>query len=185
MSGVITRGQFVWAKRNRDSALKFLQGLTDERLAEFFRRCEETSAIDGYGRGQSDTGRVSTGEVSSSTESAALALLEGTPLADVQYEALTAMCVHLRTVSDEIRAATENARFLLHVGAEKEGRESGLTDCRACARPVSGTPKDRLRSGYCQACYAAWDRSGRPDRLVFEQGRPQSNASSLEPDPAA
>lgn len=183
---VLTRGQLTWAKRNRDTAvlgLKVLQGLTDDRLAEFFRRCEETSAIDGYGRGQSDTGRVSTGEVSSSTESAALALIEGTPLADAQFEALTTLCVHLRTITDEIRGATANINFLADI--TKRGRESALTDCGACGRPVAGTEKDRIRHGYCSACNIAWERAGRPDRPAFEAERPKFDPKSMEPDPAA
>lgn len=160
--------------------MKFLQGLTDVWLEEFFRRCQETSQPDGFGGGRSEAGRVSTGAVSSSTESTAIARLEGTRLADTQYEALMALCGHLRSVSDEIRSAGENVRFLIHVGADKEGRESTLTDCRACDRPVAGTERDRLRSGYCSACFAAWGRAGHPDRLAFESRRPKFDPKSLE-----
>ncbi len=48
---------------------------------------------------------------------------------------------------------------------------AGSGDCQACGRQVSGSGNDRLRRGYCPACYRAWRRAGRPDRSEFEAAR--------------
>lgn len=56
------------------------------------------------------------------------------------------------------------------------GRQSSVGHCRACERLVPGTPTDRLRSGYCDACRKAWERAGLSDRAAFERSR-RSEAS--------
>lgn len=54
--------------------------------------------------------------------------------------------------------------------------------CAACQRSVSGAVDDRIRSGYCEACYSAWRRWQQrwiaarsqdmaADRLAFEHWR--------------
>lgn len=48
---------------------------------------------------------------------------------------------------------------------------TNISECEACGRTVAGTPTDRLRSGYCDACRKAWDRAGRPDRVQFQHNR--------------
>jgi hypothetical protein len=48
---------------------------------------------------------------------------------------------------------------------------TNISECEACGRTVAGTPTDRLRSGYCDACRKAWDRAGRPDRVQFQRAR--------------
>ncbi len=61
--------------------------------------------------------------------------------------------------------------------AEAEAPGAGV--CQSCDRFVLGTAKDRLRSGWCSACYARWRRAGCPDRTEF-------NASQGDPaDPGA
>lgn len=52
-------------------------------------------------------------------------------------------------------------------------KRTNMVDCEACDRPVANTPDDRLRSGYCTACYHAWRRQGMPDRVQFERNRPK------------
>jgi hypothetical protein len=32
---------------------------------------------------------------------------------------------------------------------------------------VSGSASDRIKSGYCERCYKAWQRAGNPDRAEF------------------
>lgn len=49
--------------------------------------------------------------------------------------------------------------------AERAKRE--IPDCLACGDPVSG----RLKSGYDEKCYKAWQRAGYPDRPTFERSR--------------
>ena len=43
----------------------------------------------------------------------------------------------------------------------------GAGDCCACGKFVPGKRDNRLRSGYCEAHYRRWCRSGRPDRGEF------------------
>lgn len=66
--------------------------------------------------------------------------------------------------------------------AEAEGlrpRPAGAGDCRRCNEYCSGAANDRLRVGYCHACYMAWRRTGSVDRATFDR-TPESEA-----DPAA
>lgn len=55
--------------------------------------------------------------------------------------------------------------------AERKVRRPGSGPCGACGRIVAGTSNDRLRSGWCAACYQAWVRADRPDRGLFERRR--------------
>lgn len=41
---------------------------------------------------------------------------------------------------------------------QRVGRHQTGGDCRCCTRYVAGTSSDRLRAGYCEACYSAWRR---------------------------
>lgn len=69
----------------------------------------------------------------------------------------------------EIR--TELSRLAARALAGVERQRTNMVDCAACERPVAQTPTDRLRAGYCAACYRAWLRDGRPDRFTFERSR--------------
>lgn len=73
----------------------------------------------------------------------------------------------------ELKALADRAK----AGAKPEPR-TNVSECRACERPVAGTPNDRLRQGYCNACRVAWQRlcaahtgPGAPDRAAFERAR--------------
>jgi hypothetical protein len=51
---------------------------------------------------------------------------------------------------------------------------AGTGTCRRCerfCRPTDRRPDDRIRSGYCPACYRRWLRQGKPDRSGFERTR--------------
>lgn len=48
---------------------------------------------------------------------------------------------------------------------------AGAGSCQACHAVVTGTANDRIKSGFCTACYAAWLRQGRPDRAEFGASR--------------
>lgn len=50
---------------------------------------------------------------------------------------------------------------------------SGAGTCAACTRWVHGTAEDRIRSGYCEACFKAWSRGGKAERASFEASRPK------------
>jgi hypothetical protein len=66
------------------------------------------------------------------------------------------------------------AQVVLKAADSMRGRQSSLQGvCAACGRDVAGTDIDRLRAGFCSACYQAWLRAGRPDRPRFEKARPK------------
>jgi len=49
---------------------------------------------------------------------------------------------------------------------------AGTGHCRRCerfCRPTGDRPQDRIRAGYCPACYRRWLRLGRPDRTTYER----------------
>lgn len=50
-------------------------------------------------------------------------------------------------------------------------KDNVIIHCAACEREVAGTTNDRIRSGYCQACYREWLRQGKPNRGHFEATR--------------
>jgi hypothetical protein len=56
----------------------------------------------------------------------------------------------------------------------KDELRTGQGDCAACNSFCSGADGDRLKGGYCESCYKAWSRAGRPDRQEFQRFRRQS-----------
>lgn len=45
-----------------------------------------------------------------------------------------------------------------HRADDRAGRQETGGDCLACTRYVPGSVNDRLKAGYCEACYRAWMR---------------------------
>ena len=80
---------------------------------------------------------------------------------------------------DDLRAELERAESaMMHafrlasslasaVVAPAEAEPAGAGHCQRCAVWVSGSAKDRIKSGYCERCYKAWRRAGMPDRVLF------------------
>lgn len=57
-------------------------------------------------------------------------------------------------------------------------RQIGAGSCQRCHTGVTGNGEDRLRSGWCPACYQRWIRAGRPDRARFNNdASPQAGDS--------
>jgi len=50
-----------------------------------------------------------------------------------------------------------------------EADAAGAGHCQRCSRWVAGTSSDRIRSGWCPACYQAWRRAGCPDRTDWNR----------------
>ena len=50
-----------------------------------------------------------------------------------------------------------------------EAEAPGAGHCQRCRVWVSGSSSDRIKSGYCERCYKAWQRAGNPDRVVFNR----------------
>ncbi len=158
------------AKR-RDDVTRIMAALNDDALRTVEYRASIDAGPDGFGSGATDGPPSS--DVTSSTESAALRLIEGRREADPQLTA----CQRLDEAFRECHRAAKEAemawQFVKFAAKGKIGRagQSTITECQACERDVAQVDGDRLRSGYCAACYSAWSRAGRPDRLAFERRR--------------
>jgi len=73
---------------------------------------------------------------------------------------------------DVERYAVRADRRLVSLTARPSLRVPSVSGpCGCCEREVSGSPADRMRSGYCTACWWAWRREGRPERFGFEVRR--------------
>lgn len=73
---------------------------------------------------------------------------------------------------DALRSAADAVRRLLPASQSEvesmRGRQTSTAGaCVACGRDVSGSARDRLRAGFCDACRKAWEREGKPDRAAF------------------
>lgn len=150
----------------RDRALAILARLDNKTCVELGRRARGAPR-DGYPSTTGGEG-VSNSEVSRPTEVSAIAAIESTwadPVGDAIAEIFTTMAeaLGLLLVIDDQRG------YVLAVG--KEGRASSLTSCSCCARDVLCQPGDRLRAGFCSACYSAWIRASRPERAEFIRDR--------------
>jgi hypothetical protein len=81
------------------------------------------------------------------------------------------ICDGMATTRRTLEAVDRLRRYVLASGDARRGRQSSLQGpCRCCYRDVLGTARDRLRTGYCQACYRAWLDAGRPGADAQEPG---------------
>ena len=120
------------------------------------------------------------GTQSTSTEAAALRLIDGHRDRDPQQKACERIDLAFRSIWREIDAAEHAWDVILHASESIRTREaqSTLGTCQSCLRDdIPNVGSDRIRSGYCPSCYRAWVRSdtgsGRQDRAAFEKSRRQ------------
>lgn len=122
---------------------------------------EHTRDADGYGHGSSGDGGSRGSDPTSTTERAAL---EG----DDTATAMLAIAIdHYDQAMRHVYAAASALNAYRNPKQRTEGRVSTVEPCRACAQLAL----PRAKAGYCEACYRAWDRAGRPDRATFEHER--------------
>ena len=173
-------------RRKRDLLIEALQRLDDHTLAELHRRAGVSpkpleqgagpTVTDGFPAG-GGAGRSS--DVSRPTEKAALIHNRTTDGKDVwvpDRDPILLACAELFAGLSEasgIIARVDKQRLYVLTSAERaEGRVSSLQgQCGACGRDVSGASNDKLKAGYCGACYVAWHRADYPDRHAFEVSR--------------
>ena len=157
----------------RDRALEVLTSLSDADLREFERRSEFDAAGDGFGDGNSG-GRSS--DVSRPTERTAIALLEHRHVSDPQMIAIEIIRNSVAAMRIEAIKIEKAKSVIAHITDGRRGREVTLGTCNACFRSdVANTGSDRIKAGYCPACYQEWWRQGQPDRLAFEMSRRLAN----------
>jgi hypothetical protein len=131
--------------------------INHDDLVELWRRAEQASEADGYPSSSMGPGIRSSGD--STTETAALA-------DDVADEVIAALSEAVAEVSEAhglMRRVDKRLVFAKAVGESHRGRQASGGDCLCCQDFASGAPQDRLRAGFCNACWVAWSR--------FRQGR--------------
>jgi hypothetical protein len=120
----------------------------------------------GAGRGSSGAGSSGGG---SRTERAALNPHRWVGL-DERYAG------QLELLRDAGLAVQATITSVLAHASDEDPVPAGTGHCRRCeklCRPTAERPSDRIRSGYCPACYKRWLRHGRPDRSRFERSSGQ------------
>lgn len=174
-------------KRQRDRIAKSLARFSDGVFETVEYRSSIDSQPDGFPTNTRYGPRTGAGlrqdsdgepEQATSTERAALRLVDGGGPRDTQQRACERIGQAFRTIWAEIDAAEKSWDVILHASDVIREREaqSTLGTCQAClADDIPNVGEDRIRSGYCPACYRAWLRTdtgqGRQDRLAFEARR--------------
>ena len=154
---------------HRDRVQLVIELLTDAHLA----------LIEQRSRFQATVGRepgIHGSDVSRPTEAEAVQNIEGRLLPDPQ-------AVAIRIISDELRLMASSSNRIVNAFSTIQNmkpqtkRTSSLATCNACLRDdVTNVGNDRIRAGYCLACYTAWNRTG-GDRHAFELTR-RGNATT-------
>jgi len=72
-----------------------------------------------------------------------------------------------RAVSATVHAFRIASSMAAQTVAPAEAEAPGAGHCQRCNVWVSGSASDRIKSGYCERCYKAWQRAGNPDRAQF------------------
>lgn len=181
-------------QRQRDHTQATLNKLTDPTLHELLRRLEQPATNDGY---PNRTLNLDPPGGTSNDTSVERNALNGLPdnnepddwtqhnhAHDHTAEAIQNVQQALQTLDRAAKTIDRNLGMIQH-GHEKTPNPDQQTSpdghCQACTRWVSGTPIDRLRSAYCGACYAAWQRRGQPDRQLFEIDRRRHTQTDTDP----
>lgn len=172
-------------KRQRDVISEVLRRLDDVTLADLHRRARHP-ASDGFGSGRPELA-VAAASDNTPVEASVLANYrvndetgEGwwATTDDPVGRALAELFGALSEAAGVLMGVNRNLDYVTHAKESAEGWVSSLQgSCAACDRDVAGTENDRLKAGYCPACYTAWLRDGRPDRLKFERERRNGRAS--------
>lgn len=120
-----------------------------------------------------ETGRTAKGDVSTPTESRAL---QPDEIATARNQSIShlnrlineclALAIHIDTMVTPLPTATERTKT---DGVRPHAPGAGI--CGACEATVAGVGNDRIRSGYCHACYQSWQRGGFAERGAFERSR--------------
>jgi hypothetical protein len=120
--------------------------------------------------------RGSTVTSGSSTERAAL---DPHPWAGIDEQYVR----QLRLLGQAVAALRSTMQSVLAQAPSDDRTPAGTGSCRRCdrfCRPTAERPQERIRSGYCPACYRRWLRLGKPERSSFERGR---GVTTVSPSP--
>lgn len=185
-------------RRDRESAMKLLDELqlrqvanADRALAKFKEAVDRLPSLlasdshsavpDGFPSGGEGGPRGS--DISRPTENAVLSRfrvvdpetgrMEQREPVDLVHRWIGEVSTEMDEIAGHVSAVTSKLRQLDGYVTGKAAKSGGT--CQACLRWVEMTPSDRIRSGYCPACFMAFVRAGRPDRYAFELSRRQAS----------
>ena len=157
------------AGKNLEQAQRLLAKIDEPMLAELFRRAKGRTEPDGFPTGGSGGG--SSSGITDSTASAALRRIMGNPSPDPVRKSVEEAFAIIAMITKYSIKLDHKIQVVLNTAASKRGREITIDLCLACQCDVTGVGEDRIKSGYCPACYRKWLRDGRPDRHRFEKSR--------------
>jgi len=156
--------------RDRNRALNTLNKLNETIINDLVRRASSRATSDAK-----PDGPRTKGAVSNPTLNAVIRSMSGTNPQDPIFDAVKDLAHILSNIADLSRKADDRIRFITDTTSRI--KDVQVIHCEACLREVAGTKSDRLRSGYCQACYQAWYREGMGYRLTFELSRRVSDSA--------
>ena len=135
--------------RDRDRALKTLSALSNPLLAELTRRAGSRAESDI----SEDRGPKAKGSHSDPTLASVVRSMSKNQVADPVFDAVKELAQLVSEMAQLALRIDDKVRFV--TDTRKRAKESQIANCKVCEREVACTPADRLRSGMCQACYAA------------------------------
>ena len=156
--------------RDRNRALNTLNKLNETIINDLVRRASTRATSDAK-----PDGPRTKGAVSNPTLNAVVRNMSGNTTQDPIFDAVKDLAHILSNIADLSQKADDRIRFITDTTSRI--KDVQVINCEACLREVAGTKSDRLRSGYCQACYQAWYRSGMGYRLTFELSRRVSDSA--------
>jgi hypothetical protein len=156
--------------RDRNRALNTLNKINETLINDLVRRASSRATSDAKLDGPRTKGAVS-----NPTLNAVMRSMSGVTPQDPIFDAVKDLAHILSNIADLSQKADDRIRFITDTTSRI--KDVQVIHCEACLREVAGTKSDRLRSGYCQACYQAWYREGMGYRLTFELSRRVSDSA--------
>lgn len=152
--------------RDKRYVLRVMEMLNDPMIVEIVRRAGKRERD----VKSSDRVSVSRGSISDPTGSSVVEQLtleeEGHAHQDALFEAGRTLAHSMKAMADAARVVEQSAHFVLEI--QERTKKAETAHCLACGREVACTPKDPLKSGYCNKDYMTWYRQERPNRTTFE-----------------
>ena len=141
--------------RDRDRALKTLNALSDPLVTELTRRAGSRAQTDST----EERGPKAKGAHSDPTLASVVRSMSKSQVPDPVFDAVKELAQLVSEMAQLALRIDDKVRFV--TDTRKRAKESQIANCKVCEREVACTPADRLRSGMCQACYAASRREYR------------------------
>ena len=154
-----------------ETIIAIVERFNETQLLELERISKISSVVDGWPSGGQGGGGSG---VSNPTLMAVVKRITHRPPNDLRQVSAEAVAQAIEEAWQAITRAQRSMMVFSKPVEEKAGREDSLSECLCCSEMVVGHEGDRLRSGYCPRCYAAWRRSkasGDGDRMRFEMNR--------------